>query len=56
MNKKINYGSFEEIIAFSGPRIGIVAAIGLKATVEMMEAYDPGGKKAHELAKKYQKK
>ena len=61
MNKKINYGSLEELQAIDarkeldsmslGARKGLIHNI-----VQRMEEYDPGGKRAHELAKKYRQK
>ena len=61
MNKKISYGSINEVIQreMTNPKcfeddkpLPQSFAVG----VERLDEYDPEGEKAHKLAKKYRKK
>lgn len=59
MNKNVNHGSFQELTALNtrgkephGPGVASMPG-GLKRFNQIMEEYDPGAKRVHELAKKY---
>ena len=55
MNTEISYGSPEEDMSLAlrnGDR-ELEFLIGRKFFDDVMEKYDPGGRRAHEIAKKY---